>query len=429
MTNGRTTGAMDIMTQLREATRHRHAELEDLPFVRALIEHRLSVESYVNHLRALAIVHAVFEREISTCDEPRVQAVWSPDRAKLALLREDEAYFRPRDIADCAPSTDAALTLTAAIRCRRITEPASLLGTLYTLEGATLGNQVHTPDVRATFDLRGTAGCRYYASYGDQVHRRWREFSAAMNSAVNDPALHPGMVDAALEVFAGLETIYAVLFPWPGEQSTLHVTRINPEAGDHPIPSDPREIQAAIRAGDQGWAEFPYYAERYGERGKRFADSDTCWLATLCRLEAQALGRQIEWLRRVLAHRGMPSVMLEQTLYALHEELVRSLPENQAAYGKLRTAAEQLTAARMRRLPERAAEPLIEDFQRAAGPDLAGRHADMPRLLLSAVADEADAIEGAVPSLLAWATDPDRFPPPWIAAVNRLVNQAREMVR
>ena len=36
-------------------------------------------------------------------------------------------------------------------------------------------------------------------------------------------------------------------------------------------------------------SEFPYYQERYGERGKRFSDSDTCWLVTLTNLNQESL--------------------------------------------------------------------------------------------------------------------------------------------
>ena len=34
------------------------------------------------------------------------------------------------------------------------------------------------------------------------------------------------------------------------------MARINPEAGNHPIPKDEREIQAALKASTRSWAEF-----------------------------------------------------------------------------------------------------------------------------------------------------------------------------
>ena len=124
-----------------------------------------------------------------------------------------------------------------------------------------------------------------------------------MNVALNDPSLHDSILEAAHEAFHGLEVLYRALYPLEKTEKNFHVTRINPEAGNHPIPEDEREITAALKASDRGWQAFPYYALRYGDRGKRFSDSDTCWLVTLTALDPQTIQKQIDWLCRVLATR------------------------------------------------------------------------------------------------------------------------------
>ncbi len=131
-----------------------------------------------------------------------------------------------------------------------------------------------------------------------------------MNDALNAPAVHDGVIEAAHDAFSGLEVLYTALYPLQSSQKKYHVARSNPEAGNHPIPEDEREIQAAIKASDRGWAEFGYYEQRYGQRGKLFSDSDVCWLVTLTRLDQNILHQQIDWLCRVLAARGMPSIMI-----------------------------------------------------------------------------------------------------------------------
>jgi hypothetical protein len=50
-------------------------------------------------------------------------------------------------------------------------------------------------------------------------------------------------------------------------------------------------------------------------------------------------------------------------------------------------------------------------------------------LIVAAVCDQAAGIADAVASLLAWLTDAERFPPQWIAAVSRTLDQARESVK
>ena len=54
---------------------------------------------------------------------------------------------------------------------------------------------------------------------------------------------------------------------------------LNSEAGQVPVPSDPIEIAAAVRANRIMWRAFPYLGFRYGERGKRFGNSDSASLS------------------------------------------------------------------------------------------------------------------------------------------------------
>ena len=42
---------------------------------------------------------------------------------------------------------------------------------------------------------------------------------------------------------------------------------------------DPRALLAAERAGRRCLRDYPYLSLRYGERGRRFTDSDGGWLA------------------------------------------------------------------------------------------------------------------------------------------------------
>ena len=84
-----------------------------------------------------------------------------------------------------------------------------------------------------------------------------------------------------------------------------HVAAINFEAGDHAMPQNPLEIDLALRAAKVAWEKYPYLAHRYGERGRRFTDSDSCWLVTLTRAPSRPLKKDarrrpasvIHWLR------------------------------------------------------------------------------------------------------------------------------------
>lgn len=174
---------------------------------------------------------------------------------------------------------------------------------------------------------------------------------------------------------------------------------INPDAGNYPITDDPRELEAARVAGERCLQEIPYVDQRYGERGRRYTHSDGAWLATLARCDRSAM-KQIFWLGRVLAGRGMPRYVLERHLELMVEELQKAVPDGD--YSKLRDAAEELRRERLTHVP--------------AFDELASSHPD-GKLLVAAVCDEKAGVERSVESLLEWFQEP---------AARELIERARQ---
>ncbi len=418
-----------IVTRLKEETTDFHSRIEALPYFKALIDHKLPLECYVNQLRALAVIHGVLESEIGSSEDNRIKAIWDVGLKKLHLLEEDLRFFEARVVSGVSASIEAAHTMTGKIRLRGIENPATLLGYLYVFEGSTLGNSMHKPDIIATYHLEDLDGCRYYASYQDQVSIHWTRFTQKMNQTLDDSSLHDQIVESAREAFSGLEALYGALYPKDVKVKSFRAARINPEAGNHPIPDDEREILAALNASNRSWSEFLYYGQRYGDRGKRFSDSDTCWLVTLTRLDPESLQKQIAWLGRVLSTRGMPLIMLECTLQFLHEELVKAVPAKKVTYNKLSEAAEVLSELRIRIIPEKEFEALSREFDHAVGSELAEKYMNTGKLLVSSVIDEKNGTTGAVAALQGWMTDSDRFPEYWIETVNNTIKKAKHRSR
>src|SRR3954469_7054192 len=96
---------------------------------------------------------------------------------------------------------------------------------------------------------------------------------------------------------------------------------VNPHSGGYEITTDTTLLRAAVRAAQRSIDAMPYYGARYGERGSRFATTDSAWLVSLARLGEDRAVNQVEWLARVLAARGMPSWLLETHLDALVVEV------------------------------------------------------------------------------------------------------------
>ncbi len=213
---------MAIMKKLKTETTTDHKRLESYPYFKALEEHKLPLECYVNQLKGLAVIHGVLEGALAEASCEPVASVWNDSLRKLPFLVKDLEFFKPRIDPDYMPAIEAALAMTEKIRLRSIENPVTLLGYLYVFEGSTLGNHMHQPDITATFHLEGLTGCRYYASYEEQVPDKWRQFRETMAAALQDADLHDPVIAAAHEAFSGLEKLYSVLFPMEKQKNPFN---------------------------------------------------------------------------------------------------------------------------------------------------------------------------------------------------------------
>lgn len=206
------------------------------------------------------------------------------------------------------------------------------------------------------------------------------------------------------------------------------ISQLNFEAGSHAVPEDPVELAAALRAGERSWARFPYYAARYGERGRRFTRSDSAWLATIVGSDVPVVEQRILWLGGLLAARGMPQWLLELHLEVLHDELCAAVPARRDDYATLLAGAALLRGLRERHLGPDGLAAHTAAFAARVGPEWDARLPETGGLIAAAVADEAAGVARAVASLVAWLCEPPRFPTRWISAVEATLTEARLQV-
>jgi hypothetical protein len=241
-------------------------------------------------------------------------------------------------------------------------------------------------------------------------------------NSVTIPADGHDAADDALETDALVAAVTrSVSDDWP-------ISVLNPEAGHHHIAIDPRELAAALRAGNRTWRRFPYYELRYGERGRRFTRSDSAWIVTVAKESLDSAERQLRWLGTLLAARGMPRWLLELHLAELHAELVSAAPDNRAAYDRLLGVAAMFRDERLRHLDEGTSAELALAFDLRVGPGPKPAVPQAGELLVAAVADERSGV-GGLDNLLEWLADPARFSAEWIAATTETVAAARARAR
>lgn len=415
-----------LSARLQEAVWPIHRRIELLPFFDALARRTLPVERYVDQLRGMAIVTAALERAVAQSRDPSVAGVAAGTAPRLALLLEDLAFFDRRGpLPDDPAATSRALALAREIVGVAAEDPVLLLGYLYVSEGTAMGNLVHLEDARAS--AGGASGTAWYAGQGGEtgpVFRGFRDRIDALGSgetAALDTKTRERVVAAAVAAAGGLERLHASFDPARAPARRLLATTWNVEAGAHDVPADPAESAAAQRAGERCLGEFPYFRERWGERGVRYTRSDVAWLAALALLDRADAIAQVVWLAGVLARRGMPSLLIERQLLLLEEELGAIAAAARPAF--LREAASLLSSRREAALPAGAAGPIEERFVSSAGYGSTEERRQVARLLVASAADESSGFPGAVAALTAWYRG-QRYPEGWNEAVDRLVRDA-----
>jgi hypothetical protein len=196
------------------------------------------------------------------------------------------------------------------------------------------------------------------------------------------------------------------------------ITEINFEAGDHAMPQDQLEIDLALRAAKVVWEEYPYLQSRYGERGRRFTDSDSCWLVTLARAASEAeVTKALEWLRTVLASRGIPTLILEAHLRAIGAEFTKQ-SDAPIQFGQFLSDRK---AERRRLFGIAGRSRLMGTFDARFRACTGFRIESAGQLITSAWVDQQAGIPGSVPALRDWLADAQRFSTDWIAVVDKLL--------
>ena len=200
---------------------------------------------------------------------------------------------------------------------------------------------------------------------------------------------------------------------------------VNADAGGYEITTDATLLRAAVRAAQRSIDEMPYYGARYGARGSRFATTDSAWLVSLAWLDEAGAVKQVQWLSRVLAARGMPSWLMEIHL----DELVREVESvaGSAAVGALPAAAAALASARRGHVDDDLMDAADAWAVEALGDDL-----PVPRagaLMAAAVADTSSGLTRDDTALVDWLTDGERVSPTVATALlevrRRIVDAAR----
>ncbi|MDN3581644.1 biliverdin-producing heme oxygenase [Mucilaginibacter flavus] len=185
---------------LKQATKHQHDQLEQLMFVGQIIDGSLTIDEYKKILTTNYLTHARTEELLHNSLSTELQEKLDiKNRAKLEALKKDleEAKITVPPI---EPETDFL----------DLDSDAAILGSLYVMEGATLGGNVIVKRLKTNLHLAPyNLNFYYYQVYGDKLIDNWKQFVAVLNTAAESE--YDAAVDSANAMFEHIASLQA----WP----------------------------------------------------------------------------------------------------------------------------------------------------------------------------------------------------------------------
>jgi heme oxygenase len=154
--------------RIETAADHRAAE-ESLP----LMNENLCREEYVAFLLGIYGVVSAWERYAASFAPLWLQGIVSV-RQRKQMLEDDLAWFgiaHAHQIQTMLP---------------KISNEAGLLGSMYVMEGSTLGGQLISRHVTRVLGLHEGRGDAYFRGHGDRTGIMWKEFCEILRTRVLD---------------------------------------------------------------------------------------------------------------------------------------------------------------------------------------------------------------------------------------------------
>ena len=195
-----------VMQRLREETRDLHDAAEHHDFQRAFAQGSLPRDRYVGYLGQMYLVHKALEERLRSAAETSdaIRAVVDERQYQVPYLVEDLDFF------DVDPGSLEPLPATQRLIDeieQMASEPASLLGLHYVLEGSNNGSRFIARGLMPAYGMAPGPGLRYLDPYADEQRDRWQAFRATMDEVDFSPEDSDRLVDSARHMFQSIVDI------------------------------------------------------------------------------------------------------------------------------------------------------------------------------------------------------------------------------
>ncbi len=186
-----------ILAKLKKATRPQHENMENTVDVMGKM---FSPEDYKTLLTKFYRFYAAIEPQVAKNDLEKENFDFA-ERRKTSLLEKDlqalgifESVRENVGLWQDLPTLDT---------------PAAAFGSVYVMEGATLGGQVIMRHLKEHLSITPENGGAFFNSYGANVGPMWRSFGAAITEFAEKNQDDETIVNAARETFDSFAKCFA----------------------------------------------------------------------------------------------------------------------------------------------------------------------------------------------------------------------------
>ena len=125
-------------------------------------------------------------------------AAKAPERALFERRRKTQLLVR--DLESLGLKAEDIIRLPQCRPLMPLPAPEAVLGSMYVVEGSTLGGAIIARDVENRLGLTAETGCAYFRSYGRDIAAMWRSFGAVLLEA-SSPEVDDLIVESAQKTF------------------------------------------------------------------------------------------------------------------------------------------------------------------------------------------------------------------------------------
>ncbi len=183
-----------LLELLRTRTKAQHDALESGTLLKGLLERSLRLEVYVDILKRYFGLLIQFEEQVAG------HAGWKIMNRNFETCLKSPLLLKDLDYLGVEPE-QRVHPVTHGLRFDCLSVP-EFMGTLYVIEGSSLGGRVIARKLEQHLGLTTTTGAAYFNGYGDRSYANWRNFCQQLelySESIEDPS---PIVDAANHAFS-----------------------------------------------------------------------------------------------------------------------------------------------------------------------------------------------------------------------------------